>query len=110
MSRGIFPTLTDCVARHFACPACHGALKPHAAVSGGYGWLACDACKIAYPVLSGFVHFGEPLPAGAVLEIAGLRALDQRLAGDPQAYRQFVDQAWRRPVFEPYAAFAPTSK
>src|SRR5476649_1484409 len=107
MSRGIPQIAANSKLRHFACPACHGPLKPHGADAGVYGWLACESCRIAYPVLRGFAHFGEPLPAGDEPDLADLQALEQQLAGDPQAYRRFVDQAWRRPIFEPYAAFAP---
>ena len=79
----------------------------HGADAVGYGWLACDSCEVAYPVLGGFAHFGEALPAGEAPDTAGLQALEQQIAGDPRAYCRFVDQAWHRPVFEPYAAFAP---
>ena len=49
----------------------------------------------------------KALPAGELPNIAALRALEEEMAGDPGAYRRFVDQAQQRPVFEPYAAFAP---
>jgi acyl-coenzyme A synthetase/AMP-(fatty) acid ligase/SAM-dependent methyltransferase len=107
MSRGIPKLPAIARLRQFACPACYGSLKPYGAGADEYGWLTCDACKLAYPVLGGFVHFGEALPAGETPDIAGLRALEREIAGDPQAYSRFVEQASRRPSYEPYAAFAP---
>ena len=107
MSRGIPKLPAIARLRQFACPACYGSLKPYGAGTDEYGWLTCEACKLAYPVLGGFVHFGEALPAGEAPDIAGLRALEREIAGDPQAYSRFVEQASRRPSYEPYAAFAP---
>ncbi len=98
MSRGISQhsilSLTDI----FACPACHGGLENEPGRSGSF--LLCHACGTAVPVADGFALFTE---AGPLTK----REAAPSIMGEPGAYTRFVEQAWRRPAFEPYAAFAP---
>ncbi len=98
MSRGISQRSTGSLAETFACPACHGALSEQEGSNGAF--LVCRSCGTAAPLVDGFAHFNE---AGPLSRFENLAAIEV----DPQAYSRFVDQAWRRPVFEPYAAYAP---
>ena len=93
----------------FACPSCRRALslKRCGADAADFGWLACAPCATAVPVLRGFPHFGEFLPLVGPPGAAALAKLDRELAGEPDAYRNFVAAAARRPSFDLYAAFAP---
>lgn len=63
-------------------------------------FLVCQVCGTAAPVVDGFARFCETGPLGQ-------RENFSAMSGDPEAYARFVEQAWRRPAFEPYAAFAP---
>jgi hypothetical protein len=98
MSRGISQHAIGSLAEIFACPACHGNLTEQQGSDGAF--LICRTCGTAAPLVDGFAHFNETVPLARFESTAALEV-------DPQAYSRFVDQAWRRPVFEPYAAFAP---
>ncbi len=108
MSRGIFQHSIGALAGLFACPSCHGALSIERCGAGDEeGFLVCLRCASAVPLIDGFAHFADAAPLAGGPPAAQLEALRAELTGDPQAYAGFADQAWKRPVFEPYAAYAP---
>src|SRR5690348_9469683 len=107
MSRGIFQHSIGALAGLFACPTCHGELGIEYCGAGDEGFLTCVACGSAVPVIDGFVHFVDTTSFSGQPPAARLEELRAELTGDPDAYARFVDQAWKRPVFEPYAVYAP---
>jgi len=52
------------------------------------------------PVADGFALFTEACPLTK-------REAAPSIMSEPEAHARFIEQAWRRPAFEPYAAFAP---
>src|SRR5262245_39432313 len=98
MSRGISQISSGFLSDVFACPDCHGSLVEQQGADGAF--LVCEACRTAAPIVDGLVHFNETVSLTRFENTAAIEV-------DPQAYSRFVEQAWRRPVFEPYAAFAP---
>ena len=60
------------------------------------------------PVLAGFALFTEADPTLASIDsLRELKELEQQLFGDRSEYQRFVEQKWRRPNRDAYAAFQP---
>lgn len=80
--------------------------------SGGqevdYAVLRCPESGRTHPVLSGFPLFTEALPvAPEPYDLHALKTAEDELFGAPLEYAHFVEQKWRRPHRDAYAAFQP---
>ena len=80
--------------------------------SGGqevdYAVLRCPESGRTHPVLSGFPLFTESLPVTpGPYDLHALKTAEDELFGDPLEYACFVEQKWRRPHRDAYAAFQP---
>lgn len=72
-----------------------------------YGVLVCPKTGSTRLILSGFPLFTENIPTSAGLDLKSLQSIEIELFGDPQQYQQFVEEKWRRPHRDAYAAFQP---
>ena len=75
-----------------------------------YGVLRCPDSNYTRLILAGFPLLcesavGEALPR--MPDLRALQAIERELFGDPRAYRHFVEDKWRRPNRDAYAAFQP---
>lgn len=71
------------------------------------GYLVCDSCNTAIPVIAGFPLFPETQLRVPSRKSAYLDELESTAFGDPARYETFVEQKARRPVNDAYSAFQP---
>jgi len=93
-----------------ACPQCHGPFEyqllfEHEDEECGY--LHCPKCLLSTPCVLGFPLFTETRMTADAGQTSRLHELVKQMAPGERCYEEYIEQKFKRNIFEVYAAFQP---